>query len=258
MSSRKSDQVEIEKLAQEALLKLDKGKKKTGGEGKRVTPIPDKQPKAAIRPVNTPDHPQSKPVANPYGYKHHDPLNRPPSPYNPNVPACMAQKRTGAKGELCMRGCMVNAKGEYTRCKTHGGASPGAPRKSGQYSKLATRRILEVAEDLENDAGLTAIENNVKLLAAMFMEKMEALAADGVEELPDTELGKLVGLVERLSNLIERRHRIREGQKYTIKIEHLQYIIVAVADAVNRVLADQPELRAKLAKEIEGIRIIED
>lgn len=191
----------------------------------------------------------------PYGYKYTDKLGRPPSSLNPNSPACMAKRRYD--GLACTKAAMVNKAGEYTRCREHGGASPGAPMKSGQYSKLAARRILEIAEDMENDAGLTAIENNVKILAALFVEKMESLAEEGLDVLPDSELGKLIGMTERLSNVIERRHRIREGQKYTVKIEHLQYIVVAVSDAVNRVLSEEPELRSRLAKEIEGIRVIE-
>jgi hypothetical protein len=193
-------------------------------------------------------------IANPYGYKYTDKLGRPPSSFNLRVPACMAHNRDGTD---CTKACMVNAAGEYTRCRNHGGRSTGPPKKSGQYSKVAARRIMEVAEDMENDAGLTAIENNVKLVASLFIEKVSALEEEGLTELTDSEMGKLLGMAERLSTLIERRHRIREGQKYTVKIEHLQYIVVAVSDAVNRVLIDQPELRERLAHEIEGIRVIE-
>ncbi len=180
--------------------------------------------------------------------------DRPPAPMNPSLPCCWAM-RSNMK-DRCTNLPYFNGT-KYTRCRMHGGTSTGPKGGTQQTSKLAGRRIHELASALENDQGLTSIEEQVKLAAATLAEYMNQLEADQVEELDAKQLDGLLGRIEKVSKLIERRHKIREGQLYTVRSEHVVLIVSAVGEAINTELADHPELRERLARRIGRLRVIE-
>ena len=179
--------------------------------------------------------------------------DRPPSTLNPSVPACHAWKTD--RSAHCTNPAMWNGI-KYTRCQMHGGRSTG-PLKHGQHHRLVGRRIFEMAEALENDQGLTAIEDQVKLGAAALAEYMRSLEKMELEWLDPDSLDRLLDRIEKVSKLIERRHKIREGQLYTVRTEHFVLVVHAVAEAINDELADYPDLRDRLARRIGKIRVIE-
>lgn len=193
------------------------------------------------------------------GLPYEDDLGRPPSAVNPNVPSCWAKLKRGRMGTFgdgrCHDMCMHNGV-RYTRCKRHGGAI-SKTMKTGQHSKLVGRRIFELAAAMENDTELTAIEEQVKLAAALFKEYVAGLNKAECEWMAPEELDKALDRLEKLSRLTERRHKIREGNLYTVRTEHVILVVHAVADVINTELADHPDLRDRIAKRIGQIRVIE-
>lgn len=207
--------------------------------------------------VGTEDLPRGEYVVDKLGrrLKVWDGDDRPPAPLNWAVPCCWALK-TDKSGDRCEKIPFFNGV-RYTRCKVHGGASTGPKLTTGQGSKLAGRRIAEMARELENDQGLTSIEEQVKLAAAVLGEYMRKLEVDEVEDLTPKEIDALLKRIENVTKLIERRHKIREGQLYTVRSEHVIVVIQAVSEAINAELADYPELRTNLARRIGRLKIVE-
>ncbi len=185
--------------------------------------------------------------------------NRPMSHFNAKVPACYAKLKHGRKGikgdGRCYKAAIFNGR-EYTRCANHGGHA-GRPSKTGQHSELVGKRIFELAAEMENDKGLTAVEEQVKLATALLMEFADNLIKAEVKDVSDAQIFKLMGLLKEVNNMTKARHQVREGQLYTVRSEHVVLVVHAVAEAINDELADFPELRERLAKRIVNLRVID-
>lgn len=189
-----------------------------------------------------------------------DRLGRPPSPLNPKVPCCWAKLKRGRLGRYgdgrCHDVAMFNGR-EFTRCPRHGGKAGRPPSNGQRTQKLVGKRIFEMAEELENDRQLTAIEEQVKIGAALFMEYIEGLNKAECDFMDAGEIDKALDRLEKVSKLTERRHKIREGQLYTVRTEHVILAVHAVVDVINDELGDFPELKERLARRIANIRVIE-
>lgn len=74
-------------------------------------------------------------------------------------------------------------------------------------------------------------------------------------EIEDADREVVIKLSNSISRNIKRKHKIEEGEKYTIKIEALKIIIEHIIKTINRHVRD-PEIRSRIARDLnEGFQI---
>lgn len=80
------------------------------------------------------------------------------------------KKTCGAKtrsGEPCKRAPMANG-----RCRLHGGLSTGAPLKHGRRSKYLPKGLRELYNELDQDAELATLAEDIRTTEAMILETL--------------------------------------------------------------------------------------
>jgi hypothetical protein len=154
---------------------------------------------------------------------------------------------------------MINVRGEWGRCKLHGGRSRDRGKElknvvTGQDSVMATERLVERIDRLSEDQDMASIEEQVALAASAVLEYIRNLHKRGKVAFERNDIADILQMTKELTQMTERRHKIREGQKYTVRVEVLdtmaQYVVDVVSERLQRHLADQPELWLAVTEDI--------
>ncbi|MFW5968953.1 MAG: hypothetical protein ACOCV2_15620 [Persicimonas sp.] len=141
-------------------------------------------------------------------------------------PKCGA--KTKSTGEPCQQpaGFGTDHVGEG-RCKFHGGATPA---KHGLYSMYSSRRLADRLEQMRKAEGeLADLADDILLARAVISTQTEQ--ADALDAAKAKEL---LQLLERLSRIIARQHKIRHGEEYTVTVEEVDQFTEVVKQTIRR------------------------
>jgi hypothetical protein len=174
---------------------------------------------------------------------------------------CLAKKKHPEKHKIkrCQRPCVTGS----TRCKFHGGMSPGAPKKSGgRYSIKSKGRFIEVYEKFLNDPNAINLSDELALLRSFVVELMEAKEdiGEGIGPAQRIEIiEKLQSILDSIGSMAERLRKIHMSyfsmEALALVIQQLITIIensVTVCPHCNK---DIRPVRDMLCKEILGLNV---
>jgi len=139
------------------------------------------------------------------------------------------------------------------RCWVHGGRG-STPRGEELYQKVLSDKVGDVKQIFEeiDELDTTEIERldcAIKLLHATILSNFNSGTIT-----PST----LQGYTNSLERLVRTKIEIEKGLKARIPTEDRNEIIRLVMGAVNRVLTNTPDLKAKLAAELESLLLNEE
>ena len=172
------------------------------------------------------------------------------------------QRRCGAKTKAGTP-CRQWAVRGRTRCRMHGGGSPGRERRGerkrpgrppthGAYSEQARRDLRQAMEDFREDPDVGQIEGEIAYL------KLRLQALTGKAEGPDDDAvltdpqggdkGRV--LCESIALLVEKRHRMIHGDKYLVSIALVEPILKAFDEVIDEQISD-PDAREGIREALE-------
>jgi hypothetical protein len=126
-------------------------------------------------------------------------------------------------------------------CKFHGGATPI---KHGLYSKYKGKLVADRVEELVDDPELLDMRRPIAVLEALTQRLLEALEpTDTVGIIGQDVRMALLQLAKEQAKAIERYHKITEGTKYTIRIEHIQAVVYQIVQVADETISDPADRR---------------
>ncbi len=203
----------------------------------------------------------------------------------------MSARKCNARSKRTGQPCGANAMDGKEKCYHHGGASTGAPIKTGRYSKFLPTQLAGHYEDAINDADLISLRGEAELVQTLIFDAVQALdfnqcqaAWDSLEALAKgffsadaaekAEIGRemcnvvndgveawrqvrnVLGYVESKRKLAETESKRIKETAETMNAKQAMALVAVLAAAVREEFHDQPDrvarVSAKLAVVIGG------
>lgn len=164
---------------------------------------------------------------------------------------CTATKKS--TGEQCKRRavdgykvCTVHGAGTKKRVEAGLRKRPGAPVKSGHYSRHFKEEVLEMIEDFRNDPDMDKVDLEVAYLKSL----LPRIEKGDIDEEDKIRLLEKV-LTSTIKNM-ETREKIIEARRYSIGVEKVEMLVKFVFASVQKHV-DDPEVLAKIGNELKSI-----
>lgn len=164
---------------------------------------------------------------------------------------CTAHKTNGEP-------CKAKAMKGFTVCRVHG-AKGGRPPKHARYSKCLPSDLRERYEYYKSDPQFLNLLNEIAVARALFDKFVSNFAAGSAMSAEEAET--LGGFLERISRLVEKEHKRRYGEQYTINLDGLNAFVAQavtiIGEAIDKHVTDAgtaSRLKVEIAGGLANIR----
>ena len=151
---------------------------------------------------------------------------------------CGAKTRSGApcKGKPMRNG----------RCRMHGGKA-GRPPKHGLYSKYLSDPVRARYEEFLADPHLKDLRHEIARLRALLA---------GLDDNDHEATPLVIQTCETIAKLVVKKDKIEVGERFTISIENVQYVVNQVVAIISRHVQDE-KIREVIALELDNVALVE-
>jgi len=132
-------------------------------------------------------------------------------------------------------------------CKYHGGATP---LKHGRYSKYTKGTLTTKFDEFMNDPQLCDLHDEIAGMRAMIASYIEKK-----ETVDDKDVAIMVALIDGVRKLIETKNKVEVGEKLTIDVRGVNFIVQQIIEIINRNVQDA-RIREKIANDIKAIKVL--
>lgn len=164
---------------------------------------------------------------------------------------CTARKK--GTGEQCRRRavdgykvCTVHGAGTKKRVEAGLRKRPGAPIRSGHYSKHFKEEVIEMIDDFKSDGDLQNLDWEVAYLKSL----LPRIEKEPMEE--EDRIRLLEKVLTSVFKNMETREKIIEARRYSIGVEKVEMLVKYVFASVQKHV-DDPEVLAKIGNELKSI-----
>mgnify|MGYP001562644376 CR=1 FL=1 len=148
--------------------------------------------------------------------------------------------------------CRLRVVPGYRVCRFHG-ANPanhgGHPVVTGKYSKFTPQHLAVMIEEYRNDPRWANLLEEISVLRALLSDYLNRHQEDTYDE--DVQR-HVANVADKISQLVERKHKIDYGEQYTLNIYAIQAYAARIADVINTRIVDE-NLRSLIVEDLGSI-----